>query len=128
VSGGLAVTVAPSGADVRPVTDIEGVEDVNDAERRGVEDVDGAAGVDDFDGTAGVRNAGKGAGRDGRLGSLAQGVAGRVSESSLCTRMSFGMSAEERDHIPFARSPLCEQTHSPSVWARCHLLGRTAQG
>ena len=66
MSGGLAVTVAPSGADVRPVTDIEGVEDVSDAERRGVEDVDGAADVDDFNGAAGVNNAGIGSLRNGR--------------------------------------------------------------
>ena len=31
-----------------PVTDIEGADDVGDAERRGVEDANGAAGVDGF--------------------------------------------------------------------------------
>ena len=53
-------------SEVGPVAEIKGVEDVNDIERRGVEDVDGAAGVDDFDGAAGVNDVGKGAGRDGR--------------------------------------------------------------
>ena len=38
--------------------------DADDAERRGVEDVDGAAGFDDFDGAAGVNGAGEGAGQD----------------------------------------------------------------
>jgi len=63
---GLAGTVAPSGSEVGPVTDIEGVEDVDGAERRGVEEVDGAAGVYDFGGAAGVNDVGRDAGRDGR--------------------------------------------------------------
>ena len=41
---------------------IEGVEDVDDAERRGLEDVDGSAGIDDADGSAGVDNVGREAG------------------------------------------------------------------
>jgi len=40
--------------------------DVDDAERRGVEDIDGAASVDDFNGVAGVNDVGRGVGRDGR--------------------------------------------------------------
>ena len=51
--------------EVGPVAEIEGVEDVDDAEGRGVEYADGVAGVDDFDGVAGVNDVGKGAGRDG---------------------------------------------------------------
>ena len=47
MSGGLIGTVAPSGAEAAPVTDIEGAEDIDDTERRGVEDVGGTAGVDD---------------------------------------------------------------------------------
>jgi len=58
--------LALSGAEVDFVADIEGVEDVDDSERRGVEDVDGGAGVDDVDGVAGVDDVGKDAGRDGR--------------------------------------------------------------
>jgi len=47
VSGELAGTVEPSGAKVGSVADIEGVKDADDAERRGVEDIDGSAGVND---------------------------------------------------------------------------------
>jgi len=36
VSGGLAGTVSPGDAEACPVTDIEGAEDADDAERRGV--------------------------------------------------------------------------------------------
>ena len=60
---GLAGTVAPSSAQRLVRVAIEGVEDADDAERRGVEYVDGAAGVGDFDGAAGVSDVGKGAGR-----------------------------------------------------------------
>jgi len=44
------------------VADIEGVKDVDDSERRGVEDVGGAAYVNDADGAAGVRDVGRDAG------------------------------------------------------------------
>ena len=46
--------------------DIEGVEDVDDAERRGVEDADGVAGVDDAGDVAGVGDAGRDSGGGGR--------------------------------------------------------------
>ena len=62
-SGELAGHVAPSGAEasgvgkavptvpgLSDIADIEGVEDVGDSERRGMENVDGAAGVGDADG------------------------------------------------------------------------------
>jgi len=44
------------------VADIEGVKNVDDSERRGVEDVGGAAYVNDADGAAGVRDVGRDAG------------------------------------------------------------------
>ena len=59
----LGDSPTPPCPEAGPVAEIAGIEDVDDAERRGVEDVDGAAGVDDFDGVVGVNNA---AGRDGR--------------------------------------------------------------
>jgi len=52
------------------IISIEGVEDVDDAERRGVKDVGGAAGVDEvyggLAGLAGVKDVGRDAGRDDR--------------------------------------------------------------
>ena len=42
---------------------IEGVEDVDDAERRGVKYAYGAEGVDDVGGVAGVNDVGRDAGR-----------------------------------------------------------------
>ena len=52
------------------IISIEGVEDVDDAERRGVKDVGGAAGGDDvyggLAGLAGVKDVGRDAGRDDR--------------------------------------------------------------
>jgi len=50
----------------RSGADIDGAEDVDDAERRGVEDADGVAGVDNADGVAGVDDVGRDAGRNGR--------------------------------------------------------------
>ena len=47
--------------------DIEGVEDVDDNEKRGVEDADGTAGIDDVGGVAGVNDVGRDAQGDGRL-------------------------------------------------------------
>ena len=44
----------------------EGVKDVDDAERRGLEDADGGSGADDADGLVGVDNVGRNTGRDGR--------------------------------------------------------------
>ena len=46
--------------------DAGGVEDVNDTERRGVEDVGIVAGVNYVDGSASVYDAGRDAGQDGR--------------------------------------------------------------
>ena len=46
--------------------DIEGVEDLDDAERRGVEDAGGYADVDDAGGVAGVSDVGSDSGGDGR--------------------------------------------------------------
>ena len=46
--------------------DIEGVENVDDTERRRIEDADGAAGVDDAGGVAGVYDVGRDVGGDGR--------------------------------------------------------------
>jgi len=46
--------------------DIEGVENVDDTERRRIEDADGAAGVDDAGGVAGVNDVGRDVGGDGR--------------------------------------------------------------
>ena len=43
---------------------VEGVEDFDDAERRGMKDASGAEGVDDVGGVAGVNDAGRDAGRD----------------------------------------------------------------
>ena len=43
---------------------VEGVEDVNDNERRGVKDADGVEGVDDVGGVAGVNDVGRDARRD----------------------------------------------------------------
>jgi len=42
MSGELAETVAPSGAEVGSVAYIEGAEDFDNAERRGVEDISGS--------------------------------------------------------------------------------------
>ena len=55
-----------SGAEVDFVADIEGAEDADDAERSGLEDVDGGTDVDDAGGSAGVDDAGRDAGRDRR--------------------------------------------------------------
>ena len=45
---------------------VDGVEGVDDAERRGVKDAGGAKGVDDVGGFAGVSDVGRDAGRDAR--------------------------------------------------------------
>ena len=67
VVGGLARTGAgENGAEVGFVADIESAGDVDDSERRGLEDVDGGAGVDDVSVVACVDYAGRDAGRDGR--------------------------------------------------------------
>ena len=50
VSGGLAET--------------EGIDDVGDAERRGMKDADGAEGFDDVGGAAGANDVGRDAGQD----------------------------------------------------------------
>ena len=70
MSGGLVGTVAPSSAQrlVRSrrskVSRTSTLQDVDDAERRGVkDDADGAAGTDDLDGAAGADDVGRGVGR-----------------------------------------------------------------
>jgi len=65
VPGGFAGTMAPGDAKAGPVTDIEGAEDADDSERRGVEDVDGSAGADDLDGSTGANDVVSVAGRGG---------------------------------------------------------------
>jgi len=56
VSKGLLLRCRGGGEDQ---ADIGGVEDVGDAERRGVEDADGTAAADDVGGIAGVNDAGR---------------------------------------------------------------------